>query len=212
MRHCCNILGIALTIFLVGCTSLSKSVPTIDGVISAQEWNGSQSFAMSGGGRVRILIFGNRLYIAVSGQAPGFPTIFVASQRFIEVLHASAAQGMIRYGHSDGMWHATTTEFDFELRENASGKQPSKQIRSVYLERNGWISTSSKENAKDREFRIDLQPDQKFIAVAFLEVPSFQVSTWPTQLDDGTSNKELLRGEVPDTLRFDTLKWHVIGH
>jgi hypothetical protein len=208
-----NALTLVATIFFLGgCVVFGRSAPTIDGVIGAREWEGSQSFAMRSGGRIRILKLGSRLYIAVSGPEPGFPTIFIAGKRSVEVLHASAAQGMVSYALSGGIWHANQTKFDFALREVGPGEQPPDEIRSSYLKEYGWISTSSKANAKDREFEVVLRPDQNAVAVAFLEIPSLRVAYWPTQIGADARRKDLLSGDVPDVLKFDTSRWHRITH
>lgn len=193
-----------------GCAAAVASAPTIDGRVDPQEWRGTAWQTTAAGLRIRFRRQGDLLYLAVAGTARGYPTLFVAGPEQIEVLHASAALGRIAYHRGVEGWRTDAGAFDFAMRQDANGRQPPEGARREFFERQGWLSTSSRDHSSVREFMIRVRPGRMSVAVSFVEIPSGRITTWPDGLTDDTRDSALVLGNVPATARFDVDAWHRI--
>lgn len=192
---------------LGGPRAIAGTAPVIDGHLSAHEWDGSRHYAMAGGGEVYLLQKRDALYVAVVGPEPGFPTVCVGNDAAVEVLHASAAQGQVRYVRRGARWVPDADRFVYALRQDARGNQAPPVARSAYYATNGWIATSSRSHQRVREFRLRPQPGRARIAVGFLALPSMRIYRWPQGAGDGCTDLRLLQGNVPDRLDFRPSGW-----
>lgn len=198
---------------LVGMRAIAGVVPApvIDGRLSPHEWDGGRHYAMTGGGEVHLLQRSDALYVAVVGPEPGFPTVCVGNDAAIEVLHASAAQGQVRYIRRGARWTPYADRFVYLLRQDAQGDQAPPAARSAFYAANGWIATSSRSHQRVREFRLRMRPGRARITVGFLALPSMRIYRWPEGAGDGCSDLRLLQGNVPDRLDFRPSAWAPIA-
>lgn len=193
---------------LTSCATMQAVFPRVDGHVEPTEWREARHYSTSSGLIVRIRKLNDLLFVGVSGSSAGYPTVFLGSAEGVEVLHASAALGNISYRHSVGEWRTSATEFTFDLRQGADGAQSPDSLRSVFFRQHGWLSTANRNHVKDREFVVKVRPDQRYVAVSFLAMPSRQVTTWPEPTMDEIRNPDILLGNVPATLRFNPSSWH----
>lgn len=200
---------LALAAALCGLRAVAGTapLPVIDGRVSQNEWKGSRHYAMAGGGEVYLLHRSDALYVAVVGPEPGFPTLCVGNDVSIEVLHASAALGSVRYVRQGDHWVSEARQFAYFLRQDAQGNQASPEARAAFFGSNGWVSTSSRSHERVREFRLRARPGRVSIAIAFLAIPSMRTYHWPSGADDGCLDPRLLQGHVPAGLDFRPSGW-----
>jgi hypothetical protein len=206
-QHLKVFLALAAVLWGLRAMAGTAPLPVIDGRISQCEWKGSQHYAMVGGGDVYLLRKSNALYVAVVGPEPGFPTLCVGNGSSVEVLHASAAQGSVRYVRRGSHWVSDAGQFVYFLRQDAQGNQAPPEARAAFFKSNGWVSISSRSHEQVREFRLRALPGRARIAIAFLAIPSMRTYHWPEGAGDGCLDLRLLQGHVPGRLNFRPSGW-----
>jgi hypothetical protein len=128
--------------------------PTIDGVFGEGEWDDAPVVTV-GNDRFRIKHDGTHLYFAFQ-QDGG--SLYVAKEKGIRVLHASAQLGSAEYTTSGGARQSLAMAFDWQLYglQNESVTDIQEKL-SDYLARNGWVaSTGPLGNFGQSEWAVSL--------------------------------------------------------
>jgi hypothetical protein len=187
---------------------------TIDGHLDVTEWRGAVRARWTDGNSMRLQHDGNFLYVAVESPRSGFVSLCHADGDSVRILHASAALGSVRYGRSGVTWSSRDTAFAYGMR-NTDTTAAAREERQSYLAQHGWVSTTVRMSGGQRhEMQLALEHLGRAprIAVAFFVIgtaDSFSIQRWPDDLSaqDGCNDAQLVRGYVPQGLRFDPTGW-----
>lgn len=199
---------IALPICLAAGTA-SAATPTIDGVAKPGEWADARRANLVGGGEVWLLRAGNELYVAVKGSGTGFPSLCVGNADRVEILHASAALGTVAYQRGAKGW-SRGQGFEWRVRDLPEPAPTLATDRESFLKEQRWLANASDTGTPLREFRIILDAGRRFLGVVFLSTDSMQAAYWPTSMNDGCRDLDLLRGDAPGSLELEPSRWYEI--
>jgi hypothetical protein len=184
----------------------------LDGRMDEAEWRDATVHEASGI-TLRLRHDGEDLYLGIVAERPGFASVCIAGTDTVDVLHASAALGSIRYARQGADWTTEATRFDFGMR-NRELSESARAERRAYLAEHGWVATTfGMGGGTVQELRIggSRLAEMSAIAVAFFipEGDSGTVVGWPETLaaGDGCIDERLVRGEVPSRLSFDPSRW-----
>ena len=190
-----------------GAVAEAQAQPTIDGIGSSGEWKDAQHHRLADGSELMLLRSEHDLYIGVRGAATGFPTICIGDDTRVDVLHASAALGTIRYTRNADRWQRGEP-FAWHVRDRpgrADGELAREQRE--FLADEHWLANANARGEGLREFRIRLEPHRKHFAVVFLSTDAMTSSVWPASVVDGCIDPKLLSGDAPDELGFVPEHW-----
>lgn len=183
-------------------------VPDITRTLREADWRDARREPMVGGGEVRLLRSGDDLYVAVTGPARGYPSLCVGDGRRVEILHASAALGVVSYAHAGQAWRLQAP-FAWELREAAASGGPAAFAvqRDAFYRTHGWLSTASRQGEPTRMFRIRIEPARAWLGVVFLDKAAMRTTYWPASMGPACRNLPLVMGDPPSDLPFDPTGW-----
>jgi hypothetical protein len=177
--------------------------PVVDGKVDDAAWSAAHSVSLGDGARVRMLHDGRYLFLAFEEAGAtgwGFGVLYVAREKEILVLHASAQIGSAVYRPNDaGTWSPEASRYAWK---------PAQQL----LKEEGWYANVATEGGADaREFavRLDLVRNAP-VALAYVRQEGENgrvVRTLPIGLRDGAADMRLIEGHNPDGLAFDPAKW-----
>ena len=187
--------------------------PIVDGTISPGEWDQARVETLANGGEVRLQHDGEFLYVGLRVPEGGVGSLCVpGGPKRILVLHASAALGTAAYEATDAGWRLTR-KFVFELRDTGAGAEAMRQ-RAAFLAAEGWFSNTSPRGSREREYQIAWKLGDGRglpLAVVYMTFPGERVHVWPAGLDDASASPEIVKGNLPETARFDAAKWAVVS-
>lgn len=181
----------------------------IDGKIEPAEWADALQADMAGGGKLFMKSAGGRVYLAIRSAKAGWSHVYLSDgpRRDVYVMHASAALGRSIYKRDGNELWQPANEFKWEVR----GREMTAEMRSAmegYFAKNGWVA-SNNTMGDPGEVEYELDPPQgraARLAAVFVSNgadPQF----YPVTLSDDALRKELLTGNTPAGLKFDTAKW-----
>lgn len=187
------------------------SATLIDGRIGADEYAGSAEFDLTGGGRIFVRHDGEHLYIGVKGLAYGWCHLYTSedgSER-VNVYHASAALGTTNYAPGkDGKWQPSGP-FAWEVRDTVIDDATRAKM-DAYLAKHFWVANNNNTGSKNEiEFKVKPKNGVKK-ALRFAIVFAIGRSDrhyFPATLADDTRNDQLVQGNTPADLKFDTKQW-----
>ena len=193
--------------------SLKKSTITIDGTLSESEWKDAKKIKLTKGGEAFYKFVGDEIYLGVRGVGEGWITIYATDGKDIYALHASAALGTAGYKNENGVWK-NTQNFKYEARDASMSKEAVK-IREDFYKTNGWVANVSKMGEpNEREFKISNKfaknKKMKIAIVYSADTKPISLQFYPKTLSDDTLNMELIIGNTPSDLKFDTESWAII--
>jgi hypothetical protein len=182
---------------------------TLDGKLEDEEWKNAVTHELVGGGQVLLQHDGRHLFVGIKGVKEGWSHLYLTNGQDVFVLHASAALGATTYSRqSDGTWQPTQP-FKWELRDRSLSQQAN-AAREDYLQKHGWVATVARmRQATDPEFKVAarLWGGGKFrLAVIFISAPEAP-QYWPKTLADDSLKRELLAGNTPAGLKFNSEVW-----
>jgi hypothetical protein len=190
----------------------------VDGVLEPEIWSDARVEATADGLELRLQHDGRDLYLVVAAPRPGFASLCLATgperSRAVEVLHASAALGQVRYERRRDAWATRAREFDFGMRETDSSAL-ARTARRRYLEEHGWVASTFQMGrgagpGSVQELHLDGEHlgDDAALALAF-RLEDGTILRWPDGLaaTDGCADPELVRGGVPERLLFAPESW-----
>jgi hypothetical protein len=181
---------------------------TIDGKLSAGEWDDALKQELKGGGELRIKHDGTYLYLGLRGLKDGWSHVYLTDGQTIYVLHASAALGSVAYRQSGDAWQ-TEQKFNWELRDRTMSEQ-AVAARAAYLEKNGWVASIHKMGAPaEIEFKIARRMfggKEPMIAALYADTPTAPLY-WPATLKDDCLKDKLIMGNPSGEMKFDRATW-----
>jgi hypothetical protein len=179
---------------------------TLDGVLSPGEWDQVRRDTLPDGSAMMLMQDGHYLYVGLHTSSLAVSSICIDQNSVIAVLHSSAALGTARYKRNNTGWHLTQT-FVWSCRNNPNIKQLQAE-RASFLAEEGWLASNALTGtAGEREYQITMPGGFLHLAVAYKRISDKTLLLWPTQLDDGCRNFDLIGGDAPDTLQFSPQQW-----
>jgi hypothetical protein len=166
-----------------------------------------QEFAMTGGGRLSLQFSGDDLSVSITGTGPGLASLCLATGSHVRILHASAALGEAVFERAGDAW-TLRRGFDWQLRDTPAAPQPTELESNAFFARNGWIANASRAGSPRRDFRIRLQNEPQFLAIAFLrfsDPPA--MSYWPHTVADDCTLSRVAQGDLPESASFKPGTW-----
>jgi hypothetical protein len=131
----------------------------------------------------------------------------------IYALHASAALGTAVYKNENGVWK-NTQKFKYEARDTSMSEEAVK-IREDFYTTKGWVANVGKMGEpNEREFKISnkfVKNKKMKIAIVYsADTKPISLQIFPKTLSDDALNMELIIGNAPSDLKFNTENWAVI--
>jgi hypothetical protein len=212
------VLGLAVPVS-AGEIAVPRGVPVVvDGVLEPEVWADALVDRTVAGLEVRLQHDGHDLYLAVASDRPGFASLCVApgAERpsTIDVLHASAALGQVRYERRRDAWTSRAREFVYALR-NPARTELARAERRRYLEEHGWVASTwamgrvaGGGSVQELHFAGERWGEAVALAIAF-RLEDGAIRRWPASLAeaDGCADPALVSGEVPERLAFAPETW-----
>lgn len=183
---------------------------TLDGLVDDGEWRNALRIEHPPGTVVRLLRDEASLFIGITSSRAGFASLCVAGGGAVHVLHASAALGAVTYRPRGDVWQSADTAFRYAMRNRALDDAARGQ-RAAYLAEHGWVASTidmGGRTAQEMQLSLSRFPLPVSIALGRFLLPD-GLESWPSSLApvDGCVAPELVRGDVPRALRFDTGRW-----
>jgi hypothetical protein len=185
---------------------------TIDGRVDDTEWRNATRIEHPAGTVVRLLRDADYLYVGITSDRQGFASVCVAHGNDVHVLHASAALGAVTYRPSGDVWQSPDTAFRYSMRSTALDDAARSQ-RATYLAENGWVASTVRmgNDQRSQEMQLSLRrfPLPFSIALARWLLTTSSSEAWPATITDhdGCFSQQLVRGSVPQDLRFKPSFW-----
>jgi hypothetical protein len=185
--------------------------PTIDGTLSAGEWDGARVETFSDGSELFLLYSGGYLYLGVRGSKPELVAgnIYLDHGGEIAILHASAALGTAIYARQGESWNRTQ---DFNWRCRATDDGPAAVAeREAFFEEERWVAANSYMGTPNElEYKIEVATPTVRLAMNLMRSSNIYVKViWPAALGDDISRPA--PGEMPAQMQFDPEQWVTIG-
>lgn len=187
------------------------SAVSIDGKINTDEYAGSAEFDLTDGGRIFVRHDGEHLYIGVKGLAYGWCHLYISEDGTdsVNVYHASAALGTSTYTPGkDGKWQPSGP-FAWEIRDTVINDATRAKM-DAYLAKHFWVANNNNTGSKNEiEFKVKPKNGTKKtlrFAVVFA-IGRSDRHYFPAPLADDTRNDQLVQGNTPADLKFDTKQW-----
>jgi len=183
----------------------------INGRLDAAEWERAVGRTLPDGTTLRFQHDGRHLFVGIAAARSGFPSLCLARGDSVRVLHASAALGSVSYAPAGQAWATGDTAFTYGMR-NPDTTSQARRERDAYLARHGWVSTTFRLSggmAHEMQIAIGLRVPSVALAY-FVPLPNntWAIESWPLPGEPlGCAQPELVRGLVPQRLRFRPAEW-----
>lgn len=128
---CCAVVALLL--------ALGVTTPVLDGAIGQVEWSQAELHAMTPGATLRLLATPDALSLAVQLPTNGWGHVSVFDGETIQVLHMSAALGLLRYRRKGDKWQ-TVDRFVWQLRDRVYWALL-QSAQDQYYNENDWVGT-----------------------------------------------------------------------
>jgi hypothetical protein len=183
--------------------------PTIDGVLSPDEWAKAYRVELPGGGELLLLHDGSYLYLGLHAPARIVGSVFLDQGNQIQVLHSSAALGTALYEKGEGGWQRMK-EFVWSCRDTSESDQAQTE-RATHLREEGWLASNTMVGTPgEMEYQIAIPANTLRLAVAFEQISDKTIFGWPENLGDDTRNKGLIGGDPPQKVQFSPEQWMTV--
>jgi hypothetical protein len=192
---------------------LAQSSPVkIDGKIEESEWKDSQSFDLTGGGKVFFKYDGAYLFVGVRGLQKGWSHLYLKpgekSEEFF-LMHASAALGQVLYHQDKNKLWQPNGSFSWDLRDRIMSAETGRKMDD-YLAKNFWVANNNNlGNPTEIEFQV--KPPKTSAPTLYLALvyasDAKQPQYFPATLKDDTIKEELVYGNTPNNLKFEPQQW-----
>jgi len=216
------LLGAVMAILITGCSAqpvlqVESSIavpqghpPTLDGVISSDEWVDSKVEIFSDGSELLLMHDEAYLYLGIRTYTSDMfvGNIFVDHGDEVVIMHSSAALGTAIYSKGVETWERTQ-DFTWRCR-STSNNASAKADREEFLKEDGWLANISYMGSpNEMEYQIALPQEALRLAVAL--IPTNDLNTriyWPTDLEDDCIDPT--SGGMPSSLYFSPENWAVL--
>src|SRR5262245_20751737 len=186
----------------------------IDGKVDEAEWQGAATHRFADDSVIRLRHDGRHLFVGLTSPRKGFPRLCTVNGDAVRVLHASAALGAVTYDRKADGWIARETAFRYGMR-NTELTEQARGERLDYLSRHGWVGSTfgmGGGQVQEMQIAIDQLAATPRVALGYYAIGPEKKGTilpWPASLsaDEGCINEELVRGNVPQKLRFEPAGW-----
>jgi hypothetical protein len=183
----------------------------LDARLAPGEWDGAARVTLGDGTQLLLQHDGRFLYLALRATAAGFPSVCASDDGTVHVLHASASLGHAEYRPSGDTW-TVSRPFAFGLRTR-DATTAAQAERDAYLREHGWLGTTmymGDRMQKEIQLPLSFLGSSPRIALAFmLDSPAARRprTTWPSRLEDGCTDVQLVRGFEVANPRFAPAQW-----
>ncbi|MCB9421748.1 MAG: VCBS repeat-containing protein [Ardenticatenaceae bacterium] len=181
--------------------------PTIDGVLSPNEWENAETTFLSDGSELLLMQDGGYFYLGIRSITPEMigSNVFVANGEQVRILHTSAALGTAVYQQNASSWQQTQN-FDWQCRDTGSSETAQAE-RAAHLQANGWLAANSRMGTpSELEYQIKLPEATYRIAVSVFRssAPDERIM-WPPDLTDATAQPN--PAGLPAKMEFALDQW-----
>jgi len=185
---------------------------TVDGTMEESEWEAESSFAASAQCTHYVVHDGTFLYLGIRSGGRGFGSPCLVQSGSVSVLHASAALATASYGRDGDQWVLTQGFASWECRDEGLTRMELVPVRDAFLSEHGWIaSTGGMGNHNEVEYAIRLQGEDLRMQLLFYDTGSFpRMVSWPHLEGDLQAYRQLLDGNLPVRMSFETRRWMTI--
>jgi hypothetical protein len=190
--------------------------PTLDGLLSPDEWDEAIRQEFTDGGELLLMQNDGYLYLGLHENFDGLATasVCIAYGDKVSIVHSSASLGTAIFLRDGAEWQVTQT-FHWELQELIANTEDAEQQRRVFLEENNWLANIGLMTATEEfEYKIAIPGGSFYLAAAYLLPPNFgKAAWWPASLADDCRKVSLLRGNsgqemsTPLRLKFSPTTW-----
>jgi hypothetical protein len=190
-------------------------VPTIDGVISENEWNDASVLNLEGDAHIYLKHDEVNLYIATDCAVGNF---FIIIDERMYVFHASYSLGMAVYDYNDTyhLW-SCTKEYFWELRHpqiRNKSKEERQKLIYQYMRDNGWVASTvpmAKEEHNEMVISLNRLGINPMLGTQVKELFPILISHttfhWPIKDRASGSINSLIGGSCPEIIELDYLNW-----
>ncbi|MEO0558834.1 MAG: hypothetical protein AAF170_11695 [Bacteroidota bacterium] len=206
-------LSLVVLLLFGGCATSQVPIPQgstvdMDGTLESTEWAQAHRLPLEGGGSVLLQHDSDAVYIGFEALPDGWAHVYLSESDSVHVLHASAALGTATYARQGDLWRPVRS-FTWEVRGQTLTEEL-RAARRAFLSREGWAaSTMAMGTPGEIEFRIERAWIDASDAIAFVySTGPDAILHSPEALSDATVAPLLVRGDTPDSLRFETPQWH----
>ena len=193
----------------------SGLIEALDGTITISERREATDSLKEHGTASFFRRVGDFLLVAIESDSIGVASLCIGNQDEVNVLHASAALGALKFQPRDGLWY-TADRFTWSLRDTSMSSK-AQADRLSFLDRLGWVATTSAMgHPRQTEFviRQSVLPDGKwFVGLGIMpsERPD-EIIGLPASSAGDCASPDLVRGVDPTTgLTFNPTAWKEIS-
>jgi hypothetical protein len=186
--------------------------PTIDGILSPNEWENAETASLSDGSELLLLQVGDYLYLGIRSVTEEMigANVFIAEGQQVRILHTSAALGTAVYQQYGDIWQQTQ-DFNWQCRKTGDSAAAQAE-RAAYLQENGWLAANSRMGTPNElEYQVTLPNPLPGVTPYRIAVSVFRSSApderviWPLALDDDTIRPN--PGGLPPEMHFSPENW-----
>jgi hypothetical protein len=181
--------------------------PTLDGTISADEWNNARQEQFSDGSELFLMHHEGYLYVGIRAnmQSMIVGNIFTDQGDQVSILHSSAALGTAIYEKRSDTWEQTQA-FSWQCRSSSNTPSAITE-REEFLQQEHWVANNSRMGTPNElEYKIAMPNDSLRLAVTFTRASELSERIyWPANLKDDCTKQP--QGEYPTTLQFSPTTW-----
>lgn len=191
-------------------TAVPTTLPSIDGVLSPNEWEAAEITALSDGSELFLMQDDDNLYLGIRSITPEMigANVFVEEGGQVRILHTSAALGTAIYQQGTNNWQQIQ-DFDWQCR-NTGSSAAAQAERAAYLQENHWLAANSRMGTPNElEYQIELSGASQHIAVSLFRssAPNERVF-WPPTLDDDSIKPT--PGGLSENLYLSLEQWIIL--
>jgi hypothetical protein len=185
----------------------SGDEPTIDGVLSPEEWAPAYQAELVGGGELLLMHGEGYLYLGVRAKPEPVTSICVNQGEQVSIFHSSAALGTATYQQGDEGWEKTR-DFEWCCRETVDSPQ-AQENRAEQLQEDNWLASNGRMGAPEEiEFKIGMPNGLLRLGVTSIGAPDYEdIAWWPLDMAADCRNLSMIQGSPPDQAQFSVDNW-----
>jgi len=180
-------------------------VPTLDGVLTPDEWKDARRIKIAGG-EILLQYAGGSLYVGLRTTSRAVGSICVDQGDRIAVLHSSAALGTAVYARAGSNWRLLRA-FAWRCRHQGD-TAPMQAERESFWHDEQWLANNAFTGTPgEMEYRIAVPAGSLRLAVGFRRMTDQILLFWPAEVSDDSRSLDLIGGDAPATLEFLPEEW-----
>lgn len=209
---------ILFLLILISCFSYAQSIQ-LDGKISSDEWTNSTSYEFYGGEKILIKTDDQFVYVAVDGEKGGFSSLGIFNKDTVYILHASTGLITAKYVKNKSEW-IQEIEFRTSLQKKVRKLKNETDAQMFNMLNFKWASNRLKLKGPEKlktkkhnviEYKISkslFDHKEPLISIVYYQhFAKIKYAKSSFNLNDGSTNKAMVKGENVRKLKFDKRQW-----